>query len=343
MKDFFIFWIVTLTIKILAFNSIAGAAHTETLVDEYQLTKPYTNKNMSVRLILGPDAMKDRTFLTLEEALDRKVVVLSETSNVNQLRITNKSKKHYVFVQSGDIVKGGKQDRVISLDMVLPPASGAIPIDSFCVEQGRWAKRGNESVAEFSSSKDMVNTKALKIAAKARRDQSQVWKEVKESQDLMERRLGKSVRVARSATSLQLSLEDKELKKLTEAYFKSVGRVIDAHPDAVGMVFAVNGKLNSIDMYGSQHLFKKLWPKLITSAIREAITEKSNRETFKPPSAKAIRSLLLNAKQASPAKRRLPGNIEFITREGETAYQFETRDKGAAPSSMPIHMNYVTK
>ena len=59
--------------------------------------------------------------------------------------------KDEVFVQAGDIVKGGQQDRVLSVDLLLPPRSGAVSIAAFCVEHGRWTARGNEDVRQFSS------------------------------------------------------------------------------------------------------------------------------------------------------------------------------------------------
>ena len=51
-------------------------------------------------------------------------------------------------MQSGDIVKGGQQDRVLTVSLMLPPKSGRIPIASFCVEQGRWPARGKEDVTD---------------------------------------------------------------------------------------------------------------------------------------------------------------------------------------------------
>ena len=41
-----------------------------------------------------------------------------------------------MFIQSGDIVKGGKQDRILSVSIMIPPLSGRILIEAFCVESG---------------------------------------------------------------------------------------------------------------------------------------------------------------------------------------------------------------
>src|SRR5205814_5729749 len=99
----------------------------------------------SVYLLHGQSAKSSAAgLLTLQEAMDQKKVVVYETGKVNELSIENTSSQD-VYVQSGDIVKGGRQDRVLSTDLVLPPHSGKLSIAAFCVEHGRWTKRGNEA------------------------------------------------------------------------------------------------------------------------------------------------------------------------------------------------------
>src|SRR5437667_2442534 len=106
---------------------------------EYQLSGPYTHENLLIYLIHGKQHA-GKKFLTLQEAMDQKKVVVYETGNVNQLAIENLSSEE-VYIQSGDIVKGGRQDRVFSDDVVLTSHSGKVSIESFCVEHGRWSKR----------------------------------------------------------------------------------------------------------------------------------------------------------------------------------------------------------
>src|SRR5205085_4151392 len=108
--------------------------------------------------------------LTLEEAMARKLVRVHETGNVNQLEIENLGNDE-VFVQSGDIVKGGQQDRALTVSLILPPRSGRIPIASFCVEQGRWTARGKEDVKTFATASAVVPSREAKIAMKARSEE----------------------------------------------------------------------------------------------------------------------------------------------------------------------------
>src|SRR5947209_13426168 len=134
--------------------------------DEYRLEGPFTQSNLSVFLIHGKDRLKGESFLTLQEALVQKKVIVRETREVNELSIENISSEE-VYVQSGDIVKGGQQDRMMAVDLILPPRSGKIGISAFCVENGRWSKRGSEEVTNFGSSANVIAGRDLKLAAKS--------------------------------------------------------------------------------------------------------------------------------------------------------------------------------
>src|SRR6476660_1621336 len=101
----------------------------------YRLSAPVAHENLTIFFLHGKDQLANKNILTLDEALKQKKVIVHETKNVNQLSIENVSTDE-VFVQAGDIVKGGQQDRIIALDMLVPPKSGKIPVGSFCVEQG---------------------------------------------------------------------------------------------------------------------------------------------------------------------------------------------------------------
>src|SRR5262249_25484213 len=148
---------------------------------DYTVSGPYTHKNLTIFLLRGAGQSQSRAPLTLQEAMKRKLVVVRETGEVTRLTIQNRSNQD-VFVQAGDIVKGGQQDRALALDLIVPPKSGRIPIDAFCVEQGRWSRRGNEGVAAFSASDNALASKDLKIAAKVRNSQGDVWANVSKAQ-----------------------------------------------------------------------------------------------------------------------------------------------------------------
>src|SRR5262249_38131028 len=147
----------------------------------YKISGPYSHKNLTIFLLHGEDQKPGKMPLTLQEAMRDKKVIVHETDNVNSLSIENVSDEE-VYVQSGDIVKGGKQDRVLAMDLIVPAKSGKIPIESFCVEQGRWSGRGQEATAMFAASNNTLISKDLKIAAKDKASQHEVWEKVAQSQ-----------------------------------------------------------------------------------------------------------------------------------------------------------------
>src|SRR6266480_327567 len=201
--------------------------------DEYRLEGPFTQGNLTVFLIHGKDRIKGQTFITLQEALVQRKVIVRETRSVNELSIENISGEE-VYVQSGDIVKGGQQDRMLGVDLILPPRSGKIPIAAFCVENGRWSQRGSEQVTVFNSSSNAVASREIKLAAKAKGSQGDVWREVSVAQDKLSANVGTRVNGDASPTSFQLALENKDVQANADGYIKALANIVDGKPDVIG-------------------------------------------------------------------------------------------------------------
>jgi len=307
--------------------------------DEYRLEGPFTQGNLTVFLIHGKDKIKGQTFITLQEALVQRKVIVRETRSVNELSIENISSEE-VFVQSGDIVKGGQQDRMLVVDLILPPRSGKIPIAAFCVENGRWSRRGNEEVTTFNSSSNTVASREVKLAAKARGSQGEVWREVAAAQDKLSANVGGNVKNEASPTSFQLAMENKEVQKTAENYLDALSGIVNGKTDVIGYVFAINGKINSADIYASSVLFKKLWPKLLKASAIEAIAELRRGEKFSAPPADAVRGFLDDSKGTEKEKD-VSSRVQTVTRESSGSVFFETRDK--AKSNVWVHRNVIKK
>ena len=306
--------------------------------DEYRLEGPFTHGNLSVFLVHGKDKIKG-SFLTLEEALIQKKVIVRETRSVNQLTIRNVSGED-VYVQSGDIVKGGQQDRMIGVDLILPPRSGDIPIDAFCVEHGRWSQRGNESSTVFNSSANTVASREVKLAAKLKSSQGDVWREVSVAQDKLTKNVGEGVTNNDSPSSFQLTLENKNVQQTADDYMKALSGIVGGRSDVIGYVFAINGKVNSADVYASSALFNKLWPKLLKASAIEAVAELRRDQKFAPPSTEEVRGLLDDSKADEKQKDVTP-RVQVVTRESTGNVSFETRDR--ARGDAVVHKNYIKK
>ena len=322
-----------------------------------RLSGPVTHENLTVYFIHGPSA-PGKAPLTLEEALAKRTVEVRETGNVNQLEIENLGEDE-VFIQSGDIVKGGQQDRALMVSLVLPSKSGRIAIDSFCVEQGRWSARGGEDVRRFSSATAHVPSREMKIALRAPKApavaglfagssrpgyaaetgirQSEVWDGVRKMQNRLTENVGSTVSAAQSPSSLQLALENDKLVALQRDYIDALKPPGETDDDIIGYVFAVNGKLNSADLYPSNALFRKMWGKLLRSSATEAIGHKGEASEAAPP-IEAVTAFLADAERGHSNQKALTAGLTLDTREGDKAYYFET-----TRASGWLHRNYLAK
>ncbi|MFN2514811.1 MAG: ARPP-1 family domain-containing protein [Pyrinomonadaceae bacterium] len=245
-----------------------------------------------------------------------------------------------VYVQSGDIVKGGQQDRMLAVDLIVPPGSGRMPIAAFCVERGRWSGRGNERAGVFSSSSDAVATKDIKLAAKRSNSQSGVWESVTVAQDKLSQNVGTQVNSTVSPSSLQLAVENSKVRENAESYIKALVKVVDGSDNVIGYVFAINGRVNSADVYASNALFKKLWPKLLSANAIEAIAEVQPGK-FDPPKAETVKTFLSESDKAKASEKKVSARVGLVTREDDNNIVFETRDR--AQNDAWVHKNYIKK
>jgi hypothetical protein len=298
--------------------------------EAYVISHPYACDNLAIFLIRGEEKLPDARLLTLQEALEQKKLIVHETGNVNELAIENMSFDD-VYVQAGDIVKGGLQDRVFAYDVIVSAHSGKIPIGAFCVERGRWRQRRAETGemepdSRFVSSAERVHTRDLKFATFASRSQSEVWSKVSEAQDKLSAKLGRSVNARSSATSLQLTLEDEQIDQKARRYIRELSPIIDGDAAVIGYAFAINGKVNSADLYGSRSLFRKLWPKLLKASAVEAVAEFEEGKSFAPVTTNDVIAYLNDAARNEGVEKQVTSRIRLITRETSRTIAQDTRD-----------------
>jgi hypothetical protein len=223
----------------------------------------------------------------------------------------------------------------------VPPRSGKISIAAFCVEQGRWQKRGSEEVTRFSSSNERVATRELKIAANKTKSQGEVWDKVAKAQGKLSANVGRSVNAPISQSSFQLTLENRQVQETAAAYVKALSHVADGQRDVIGYAFAINGKLNSADVYAANALFLKLWPSLLKASAVEAIAELERGRKFDAVSASDVGAFLDDAEAGAATAKDVTKRVQMITRESKVNILFETRDRSAAGPW--LHRSYIKK
>jgi len=306
--------------------------------ENYSLSGPYAYKNLAIFLIHAKDSKVTTKFMTLQEALEQKKVTVIETGTVNNLVIENVADDVHIYIQSGDIVRGGKQDRTIGNDYVIAPKSGKIPLSSFCVESGRWRQRGDEKAHEFSASTNALPSKGLKVAANYNHSQSYVWREVDNIQNKLSQKLGKSVRSQQSASSLELTLDNKEVKQAVQEYVDALTRLVPGKEAVVGFVSAINGKLNSADVYACPELFRKLWVKLLRACAVEALAEFDETNVFAHPTAASAAAFLQDDDQTKVQEKQIDEHLRVVTRQSKDKIVFETYRTGEKEA---LHKSYI--
>jgi hypothetical protein len=335
---------------LLSFPALPSAA------DGTRVTGPLVHDNLAIYFVHGT-APGGAVPLTLQDGLEKGQVKVREIGSVNQLTVENIGNDE-VFVQAGDIVKGGRQDRVLSVDLLLPPHSGAVPIAAFCVEHGRWTARGNEDATQFESAAAAMPSHDAMLAMRAyssavaaapaapdsspRADivssQQEIWATVQETQKSLARSVGGSVAAPTSPSSLQLSLESEKLKQAQAAYISALQGAGESSDDIVGYVFAINGKINGGDVYPSNALFRKMWTKMLAANVTDAIAKK-DAAGGAPPSVKDVESFFATAETAPKSERMLNASVRLATRDGNSSLSAETQ---RADGSW-VHRAYLAK
>jgi hypothetical protein len=325
--------------SVLALASVMVLSAQTQRAGDYKITGPYTHENLTLFLIHGPNKTT-RNLLTLEEAIDQHKVVVHETRDVNELAIENVSNED-VFLESGDIVKGGAQDRTLKDDLILPTKSGKVSISAFCVEHGRWTQRGNESVATFGSAKQSLATKELKMAVRLKSDQREVWDQVARAQAVLGGAINTSAHAPASPTSFEMTLEAPAVQRSIDGYIQELAGVVNHQDDVIGYAFLINGQMNSADVYGSHDLFARLWMKLLRASSVEAVSQFQAGRKIPVASASAVKAVLADAESGKPSVRDVTARTQVLVKETPRNVLFETHDR--AQGDAWVHRNYMTK
>jgi len=229
---------------------------------------PHHSGDLTVYLVHGPDRCDPNRFETLADALFRKAVVVHETGSVGRLEIENLSPDKDLLVLAGEIVKGGRQDRTLGVDLVVP-AGARLPIPAYCVERQRWAPRRGEDAARFSGSNFMLTKKAL-MQAKMGKSQSGVWSSISESHGHLSKYLEGDVASPVSPSSYQLMMEHPRMRARVAEVREQFSHLLSDNPDVVGFVFLTHGQISTADVFASSELARNYFDKHLEAALVDA-------------------------------------------------------------------------
>jgi len=311
----------------------------------YKVLAPIGHGNLTIFPVVATISHDTQEFLTLDEGLRSGDVVVSESGNVaplvrprhgyrptrynpgdgaevNRLVLVNNSKRPLILL-AGEIVTGGKQDRVIGKDRLVPAESDPIDLSVFCVEPGRWTA----TKANFGSFDSAMAQPAVRARAMADKNQEMVWSEVRKAQGSVAAQLSAPMAAAVGGTSSYARvMQNDEVKQKVDAVaapmehdYQSVIKQLHDR-NAVGVVVAVNGEIIWADIFANTSLLEKYWPKLVRSYAAEAI---ANRSKSNEIDEKAAQRFLDNMESRREIVESEPGLYRHteITGDGFKAFE----------------------
>jgi hypothetical protein len=293
----------------------------------YKALNPVTEGNLTIFPIVTDSTYDTHNFLTLDEGLRSGQVLVTEEggptglvrprnaerpviwpehplpqsgmprrgAEVNRLVLTNNSDRPLILL-AGEIVTGGKQDRVVGKDRIVPVKGDPIDLNVFCVEPHRWV----ETSARFGGLGFTMAQPSVRLKAMAEKDQQAVWDQVAQSRESVADTLSAPAASALSVTSsYAATMENGAVQKRVDAVAMPIERSYEKlmrelrEQKAVGAVVAVNGEIVWADAFASASLLEKYWPKLVRSYAAEAVSSGLGHARWKarPSTADAQRFL----------------------------------------------------
>lgn len=286
-------------------ESTAGqdqAAETESASDARQ--EALSDQNDIPEVAADPAANQSPVQMNVQQSLQQS---LQQSGNsVNQVYVRNRSDRP-LYLMPGEIILGGDQDRTIGEEIVIAPSADPVKVEVFCVEHGRWGGRSAErtvqeltvAVSNSASASSIaanlapaendadagslneaarqlseqaangqfiasvgVLTKRARLAAQGNKDQGVVWEEVAAANASAKSQID-------TGAFTQNYVQEENIKRF-EGFVDTLQDEVAGTENVVGVVVAVNGKIDAADVFESTPLFRKLWPKLLKSYALDA-------------------------------------------------------------------------
>lgn len=320
----------TLAVAVLVVSTLASAARFE-LEPGIEVLEPFTHGTLSVYPIVqvAPGEGDATAYLTLKQGLKEKLVSVREVAgggDVNHVRVKNLSDRPLLLL-GGELILGGQQDRVMSVDTILEPKSSRL-VEVFCVEHGRWSGQG-----QFGQMGGLAEGKLRRIA-RSDRNQSGVWDHVAKKTEALK---------GGSATGTYRTLAAGKVgDEVMKPFRAAIGEKIAAHPDAakmVGLMTAVNGNVLSLEVFASPGLFREYRDQMLSAAYLD-----SAGLDLKPaaaPTGESVKAWVGANQKEAP--KTIDDNAGSGTAATENADSFGTEVRSKTGPAKPIYKSIQSK
>ena len=200
--------------------------------------------------------------ISLSEAIKQGIAVVSErgtasTENVHYLRVNNHSDQT-IFVSSGELFSGGRQDRMISQDTLLEPNGRDQYVSAMCVEELRWSEK------EKKFSYQGFANPALRKVLDGSKNQVLIWREIAKQLD--------ENKIASKSSAYLSRVGDKKMLQLNDEYYKYFkAKFISVDSTVVGFVCMSGDKVIGSDIYATTGLFYNQLDPLLMGYCDQAV------------------------------------------------------------------------
>lgn len=304
-------------------------ASTAAASTDYQYGKPLQHENLTLVPVYPPTGTPtyNQEYLTFAEATQEGLIKVTELNGntsdaqVSAVHVTSKTDKP-IFLMAGEVILGGKQDRIISNNTIIPPRKKKLKVDVFCVEQGRW----DGKKAGFRASGKVGHSK-LRSKAMFEANQGAVWGEVAEQ--------NQKSKVAPSTGTYRATLDQKEVSKDADKYVRALLPRVKADQKAIGLVVAIDGNVKSMDVFANPNLFAKMREPLVESYALTAVS--SETKSDKSVTRKDLDQL---NKRVAKARKPKSKKRDKASGEAQNAYYDTPDTKSAVTRSedgAPVH------
>ncbi len=235
------------------------------------LAEPITRGNVTLVPVVSLPERSSRqeteSYVLLAEAMENGWVEVSEVSSSGQVELVlvrNLGAKP-ILLLAGDILLGGKQDRVVAKDTIVLPGQSA-EVRVFCVERGRWGGNSVEFDAPAASAPAKVRSAAVLGG------QMDVWDEVEQHNSSAEL-------PGERSTSIREGLFGEKARARSRADLDPLMSQLSKRSDVVGALIVLDGKIISLELFGSPSLFREAIRPILTGVLAQAATSSAQTET----------------------------------------------------------------
>jgi len=303
---------------------------------DYLIQGPFVHQDLTVFLLCS-NRQDGSDFLTLDEGLKDGLVSITEQEQerVGALQIENQSDRP-LYLQEGERLIGGKQDRTIITSLVIPPKSGKTSVPTFCVEHSRWVE-GNKGREFGFSVNPALAPKGVRGAAKVEGSQDRVWGCVAAQKDSAH----KTLHCPNTNSSVNEMLDAPQVQAISEEYAAALEKALDRaeNSDALGMAIVFNGHIEEVNLYPNRALFRKLFPRLIRAYAVQAALLKDQAKGAESVTDTAVAQFLQAGDAKSQKKKAIDAHNDVQVNEiGGSLFQCTTRYNGQS-----IHWQLMAK